>query len=438
MAHLRFRARQLVYDLGSGLMFRPVVVVIGIASLAVIASAGVRGWSGTVWTSPGEPGAAQLVLGTIASSMMTVVSVVYSILLVALSLASMQFSTRVLRQLVRDPVSQVTLGIFVGTFLYCLLVLRVVQTSPEPFVPSYAVGGGIVLALVAMGQLVYFIHHIVHFIQANFLVEQIALETEAVIDEVMPASPPADAASLPEGWITLPRHAVAADRSGYVQILDVDALADVARALGGVVVVRTTVGHFATEGLTVAEVHAERAPDAEQVDTIHRAFDVGPIRTMQDDAEWGIRQIVDIALKAISPAVNDPSTAATCIDHLGRLLVRASRRHVSRPFRGVGPDGRARVVLRETSLAALIDLAFNQIRQYGRSDMAVALRLMRVFGHLARVCTDERARARIAVHARLVQQAAEAAHADEDCEALRARHAVVTQHLEEAATTQAA
>ena len=433
MIHLRFRARQLVYDLGSGLLFRPVVVVIGIASLALIASAGVRGWSGTVWTSPGEPGAAQLVLGTIASSMMTVVSVVYSILLVALSLASMQFSTRVLRQLVRDPVSQVTLGIFVGTFLYCLLVLRVVQTAPEPFVPSYAVGGGIVLALVAMGQLVYFIHHIVHFIQANFLVDQIARETEAVIDEVLPATPPENGAALPDGWIALPRHPVSSDRSGYVQILDADALAGVARALGGVAVVRVAVGHFATEDLPLVELHSERAPTAEQVATLRDAFDVGPIRTMQDDAEWGLRQIVDIALKAISPAVNDPSTAATCIDHLGRLLVRASRRHIPRPFRGVGPDGLARVVFRETSLAAMIDLAFNQIRQYGRADMAVALRLMRVLGHLAGVCTDERARARIALHARLVRAAAEAAHPDEDCEALRARHAVVTQHLESAA-----
>jgi uncharacterized membrane protein len=437
MTHLRFRLRQLAYDLGSGLYFRPAIVVVALAGVAVAVSATMRAGDGAAWTSPGEPGAAQVVLGTIASSMMTVVSVVYSILLVALSLASMQFSTRILRQLARDRVSQVTLGLFVGTFLYCILVLRVIQTTPEPSVPGLAVGGAIFLALVSMGQLLYFIHHIVQFIQANFLVEHIARETEAVIDEVFPAGPPQEALALPDGWLTLPRHRVLSDRSGYVQILDLAAIAEVARALEGVVVVRTTCGHFATEGLTLLEVHAERGPSAAQIEALRGAFDVGPIRTMQDDAEWGFRQIVDIALKAISPAVNDPSTAVTCIDHLGRLLVRAAGRHVPKPFRGAGPDGLARVVVRESSLAALVDLAFNQIRQVGGHDMAVALRLMRVLGHLAELVTDARARERVALHARLVREAAERAHVDEDCEALRARHAIVTGHLDEASATPA-
>lgn len=429
MARLRFRLRQIVYDLGSGLLFRPALVVLGIAAMALVVSAATGGWGRAAWATPGEPGAAQVVLGTIASSMMTVVSVVYSILLVALSLASMQFSTRVLRQLVRDRVSQLTLGVFVGTFLYCILVLRVVQTDPDPFVPRYAVGGAILLALVAMGQLVYFIHHIVQFIQANFLVDQIARETEAVIDEVFPAGTPPRSIELPDGWLTLPTHRVLSDRSGYVQILDVDAIAAIARAMNGVAIVRTTPGHFATEGLTMLEIHAERAPSAAEIAALRDSFDVGAIRTMQDDAEWGLRQIVDIALKATSPAVNDPSTAATCVDHLGRLLVRAAGRHVPKPFRGVGPDGFARVVLRESSLAALIDLAFNQIRQVAGRDMAIALRMMRVLGNLAELVTEPRARERIAVHARLVRQMAEAAHVEEDCEALRARHAVVVAHL---------
>jgi uncharacterized membrane protein len=430
MTRFRFRARQIVYDLGSGLFFRPLLVVVVLAGAAIAVTALVQRGTGGSWLFPGEPGAAQVVLGTIASSMMTVVSVVYSILLVALSLASMQFSTRILRQLVRDKVSQMTLGVFVGTFLYCLLLLRVVQSSPTTFVPGLGVGGAIVLALVAMGQLVYFIHHIVHFIQANFLIDQVAQETEVVIDEVFTEAPPPEGLALPDGWAALPRHPVASDRSGYVQIVDTAALAQMASALDGVIVVRTGIGQFATEGIPFLEVHARRAPSPEQAESLREAFDVGPIRTMQDDAEWGVRQIVDIALKAISPAVNDPSTAATCIDHLGRLLVRAARRHAPRPFRGVGPDGRARVVLRESSLAALIDLAFTQIRQYGRNDMAVALRVLRALAVVAEVTTEEKARARILLHARLVRDAALAVFHDEDCRALRDRHATVLARLE--------
>lgn len=430
MTRLRFRVRQIVYDLGSGLFFRPFLVVVVLAGAALAITALVQQGTGASWMFPGEPAAAQVVLGTIASSMMTVVSVVYSILLVALSLASMQFSTRILRQLVRDKVSQMTLGVFVGTFLYCLLLLRVVQTSPTSFVPGLGVGGAIVLALVAMGQLVYFIHHIVHFIQANFLIDEIARETEVVIDEVFTEQPVPDGLALPDGWTTWPRHPVTSDRSGYVQIVDIDGLAEVAAALDGVIVVRTGVGQFATEGIALLEVHASRAPGPHQVEALREAFDVGPIRTMQDDAEWGVRQIVDIALKAISPAVNDPSTAATCIDHLGRLLVRAARRHAPRPFRAVGADGRARVVLRESSLAALIDLAFNQIRQYGQRDMAVALRVLRALAAVAEVTTEERARARIVLHARLVRDAALAIFPEEDCQALRDRHAAVLARVE--------
>lgn len=430
MNRLRFRARQIVYDLGSGLFFRPLLVVVGLAGAALAVTTLAQQGTGATWLFPGEPAAAQVVLGTIASSMMTVVSVVYSILLVALSLASMQFSTRILRQLVRDKVSQMTLGIFVGTFLYCLLLLRVVQASPPSFVPALGVGGAIVLALVAMGQLVYFIHHIAHFIQANFLIDQIAQETEVVIDEVFPAVPPPEGLALPDGWAAWPRHPVASESSGYVQIVDLEGIAEVAAALHGVIVVRTGVGHFATEGIPMLEVHATRAPSSEQLESLREAFDVGPIRTMQDDAEWGVRQIVDIALKAISPAVNDPSTAATCIDHLGRLLVRAARRHAPRPFRAAGADGRARVVLRESSLAALIDLAFTQIRQYGRGDMAVALRVLRALAVVAEVTTEERARARILLHARLVRDAALASFPDEDCQALRDRHAAVLARLD--------
>lgn len=420
---LEFRVRQLRYDLGSGLLFRPGMIILALATLAVVLSVTARG--ATAWLFPGEPSAAQMVLGTIASSMMTVVSVVYSILLVALSLVSMQFSTRILRRFVRDAVSQTTLGLFIGTFVYCLLMLRVVQATPHPVVPALGVGVGVLLAVASMAWLVFFIHHIAQIIQANFLIDQIAEESEAVIDQVLPAraSPqlPPQAPPLPEGWRELPAHPILAPVSGYVQLIDFGALASAASAQGGVCEVLTDIGHFAAAGAPMARLYATQPLADEDLETVRGAFDIGPVRTMQDDAEFGVRQIVDIALKALSPAVNDPSTAVTCIDHLTRLLVRAARRDDA-PGRWAPTDSPVARVAREgASFRALVNLAVTQIRQYGRADMAVGLRLLRALETVAGVTDDPARRALLARHGALIESALREHFPAEDCEALDER-----------------
>ncbi len=414
----RFHLRQWVYDLSTGLLFRPAVIIAGLAGLAVALSMASVGRAS--WLFPGEPAAAQVVLGTIASSMMTVVSVVYSILLVALSLASMQFSTRILRRFVRDEVSQVTLGLFLGTFVYCLLLLRVVHGEPRPHVPALGVSVAVALAVVSMGWLVYFIHHISRIIQANHLVDEIAAETEPVIDEVFPAEAGAEVAA-PDGWTSWLSHTVTAARSGYVQLVDTAALADVALRAEGFVVVDVGVGHFAVEGAPLVTLRAPRAPSPDDVAALRDAFDLGATRTMQDDAEFGVRQIVDIALKAISPAVNDPSTAATCIDHLARLVGRAARRRDPSPLVAPAGSSVARVQHDPSSFRALVDLAFAQIRQYGRADMAVGLRVLRALEVVAG-CTDDPARlAHLARHARQMEDALRASFPSEDCAMLAER-----------------
>jgi len=425
----RFQLRQILYDLSAGFVLRPAVILLALGALAV-ALTSVTGGAAAAWLFPGEASAAQVVLGTIASSMMTVVSVVYSILLVALSLASMQFSTRILRRFVRDPVSQVTLGLFLGTFVYCLLLLRVVHGEPRPFVPAVGVGGAVVLALASMACLVYFIHHIAKIIQANHLVDQLAAESEEVIDAVFPPAPaPAPAPAPPEGWEAWPAHPVPAAMSGYVQLVDLPALAAVATSCGGFCDVAIGVGHFAVEGAPLVVLHGERAPTDAEAESLRAAFDLGPVRTMQDDAEFGVRQIVDVALKAISPAVNDPSTAVTCIDHLARLVVRAARR--ADPPSLVAPEGAAVARVRHdaSSFRAVIDLAFSQIRQYGRTDMAVGLRLLRALELVAGATRDAARLAHVARHARLVEQGLRAAFPEEDCATLAERTARLTRLL---------
>jgi uncharacterized membrane protein len=263
------------------------------------------------------------------------------------------------------------------------LTLPAIRSQPKLFVPSVAVIFAIVLAIACLACLLYFIHHMAARIQASHVVDRIARETERVLDALFPRTldgPPAGADDVPE---PIPRGVpVLATRSGYIRSIDEPGLLASARAANTIVRVDRTMGQFVMEGTPLFEVSpADRATVALQAAAL-QAFEIGPLRTMEQDVEFGVLQIVDIALKAISPAVNDPTTALTCIDQLGRILVRAAMRHP--PISTLRDrDGRARVMLPRTSFPRLLDVAFSQIGHYGKADVAVPLRLMRVLAELA-------------------------------------------------------
>jgi len=377
-----------VRELRGGFVLRPAAITLAMAALALLLSyldervTAVKAWGDLLdRIFPPEPAAAHVVLGTIAGSMITVVSVVYSILLVVLTFASAQFSPRVLVAFVEDRVSQTTLGMFIGTFTYCLLTLPAIRSRPTPFVPSIAVIVSIVLAIACLACLLYFIHHIAMSIQASHIVDRIARETERVLDALFPNT----LAGRLRDEITEPSSQgkpILAVSSGYIRTIDELSLLTAARTHDTLLRVDRYIGQFVMAGTPILEVFpADRAADVLR-DGCLRAFHLGPARTMEQDIEFGILQIVDIALKAISPAVNDPTTALTCVDQLGRILVRAALREPPSPFLR-DRDGRVRVVLRRTSFPRLLEVAFTQIGHYGRADVAVPLRMMRVLGELA-------------------------------------------------------
>lgn len=412
LASLAFSVRQIVYDLRAGMLLRPGLITAGYAAFGAGVVAlerafpPIEGGLRHAWASGADAAASQIVLGTIAGSMMTIVSIVYSLLLMALSLASMQFSPRILTGFIADRVSQTTLGIFVGTFAYSLVVLRSIQSSPTPFVPPVAVSLGIALALFALAWLLYFIHHIGRGIHVNRIVDRIAHETAAIIDQELPSllspgEPVAhDAHAAPVDAI-----AIVAPRSGYIQLVDREHLVDVARAHRVTFYMRRAVGDFAVKGNTIAlAAPADRVTAAVREACID-AFDLGEVRTMQQDVELGIRQIVDMALKAISPAVNDPSTAATCVDHLGAILCTIARRRCPAPEVRDEATGELLLVQRSPTFEASLDLAMNQLRQYGRGDMSVTLRLVRALAEVREATSVRSHVARVLHHAKLIEEA---------------------------------
>jgi uncharacterized membrane protein len=389
--------RSAMYALRGGFLVRPLLISIalGVAGAALSSLEEsypvLSAWVPTaLFPSRADPQVAQIILATIAASIMTVVSIVFAILLMTLTLASMQFSPRILLGFVRDRVTQWTLGIFLGTFAYCMAALPAARTLPHPFAPVAAATCAMLLAVTCVAWLIFFIHHISQAISVNHIVDRIARETERVIDDIMPdrRRHAYDPAGVP--FDDSKREApVSSTTSGYIRYVDTERLLGLAKKFKVRIRLLRRVGHFVPEGIPLFNASSGERLDKERVAELRSAFDIGPTRTLQQDVEFGVIQIVDIALKAISPAVNDPSTAITCIDQLGRIMIRFVNRSVPASLL-CDPPHVVRVIIPWIAVENLLETAFEQIRHYSASDIAVSLRLLRAFDDIASTCSDPR------------------------------------------------
>ena len=401
--------RSAMYALRGGFLVRPLAIAVILGAAGALLSSleeslpGISAWiPNTLFPSHEDPAVAQVILGSIATSIMTVVSIVFAILLMTLTLASTQFSPRILISFVRDRTTQWTLGVFLGTFSYCMAALPAARALPHPFVPVATVTGAMVLALVCVGWLIYFINHISRSISVNHIVDRIAGETELVIDQLMP---------YPRGRFPLSdRSEVSAAKygtpilnlqSGYICYVDINRLVALAQTYRISVHLERRVGQFIPAGIPLVRVSkAERVPADRAVHLI-AAFDIGSTRTMQQDVEFGIIQIVDIALRAMSPAVNDPSTAISCVDQLSRIIIFWTSR-MPPPSHYYAPPHVLRLVVPWMSFDGLLDTAFEQIRHYSVADVAVSLRLMRAFNDIAGATGHDDVRAKLLERAQRV------------------------------------
>ena len=389
--------RTAMYALRGGFLVRPLLIALALGLLGAVLSSleeaipVLSSWvPSALFPSRADPQVAQIVLATIAASIMTVVSIVFAILLMTLTLASMQFSPRILLSFVKDRVTQWTLGIFLGTFAYCVAALPAARALPHAFAPVATVFGAMLLALTCVAWLIFFIHHISQAISVNHIVDRIAREAEAVIDEIMPDSQ--RYTYEPEGVPfdgSMGEVMVNSAVSGYIRYVDTARLLYLAKAFKLRVRILRRVGHFVPAGVALFGASPAERLDPERAHELRVVFDIGPTRTMQQDVEFGVIQIVDIALKAISPAVNDPSTAITCIDQLGRILIRFVSRNDPISLL-CDPPHVVRVIVPWIRAEDLLNTAFDQIRHYSVSDIAVSLRLLRALDDVASTCRDPR------------------------------------------------
>jgi uncharacterized membrane protein len=410
------KVRSLWDSLRSSLWFLPALMVAGAVGLALaLIEVDTRLGPGELerrWPSLFGVGAAGArgMLSAIVGSMITVAGVAFSITVVALTLASSQYTSRILRNFMRDHANQAVLGVFTGVFAYCLVVLRTIRGGDEgAFVPSLAVLFAVALALVAIGFLIFFIHHISTSIQAASIIKAAADETIEAVDRLFPDNL-GEQASLGEGaapvsllddsvWYPIP-----ALRTGYVQGVDGGTLIRFARERRAVVRMERGVGEFVVEGSAVASLGGGAPPDKETAKVLDAAYTIGRQRTMVQDAGFGVRQIVDVALKALSPGVNDTTTAVTCVEYLSAILARLASRRVETPYRAEG--GELRVVARGPTFRGLLDTAFDQVRQNAGGNGAVLLALLQSLEVVAGRARDPGRRQALRRHAGLIADAA--------------------------------
>lgn len=350
---------------------------------------------------------AREVLSTIAGSMITVAGVVFSITIVALSYASSQYGPRVLTNFMTDRGNTVTLGTFIATFLYCLMVLRTIRGGENDFVPQLSVVMALLLAVCSIAVLIYFIHHVPQNIHINHVVARIGEQLIRDARERFPALIGDDPSGEKSTSTVSARawEAVPADVTGYIQTIDEDRLLELAGERDVVIRLRYRPGDFVMKGRGLADVSPPECLDEHLCTELRECFSAGKKRTPDGDIMFLVSELVEIAARALSPGVNDPMTAVTCLDWLGAGGTEFARRELPHPVR-VDKAGVARVVAMPISFADFVDKAFGRLRLYVAADMIAALHFLRVLGELAAACGQESQLAPLRAEARTLAELA--------------------------------
>lgn len=418
----RSRLQAFWYKVDSSFWFRPTLMVLSAIALAVATLALDDYLEDKVLTRipliyGGGAEAAQTILSTIGSSMVNVVSVTFSITIVALSLASTQFGPRLLNNFMRDESNQYVLGFFVATFIYCLLIIRAIRVD-EIFIPHLSVTIGIILAITAFFVLIYFIHHIASSIKAETLVHIVDKELVKTIEQLCPepinasVEEPEPVPDMPEDFEENSAVAPALGH-GYLQALEIDGLVHLAKEKDLVFVLAYKPGEYIVQGTPLLRAWPRTSLNHNVVKNVNDQFVIGSMRTPFQDLEYAIHQLVEIALRALSPGINDTFTALGCIDRLGSalaLLARRSMPHIAHR----DDDDRLRVITHANTFAGAMNAAFNAIRQNSAHNAAVTIRMLEVLQAVAVFVRTSERKESVRRHADMILRAAERSLPEDD------------------------
>ncbi|RDI57939.1 DUF2254 domain-containing protein [Microvirga subterranea] len=373
------------------------------------------------WLYGGDASSARGLLSSLLSGLMTMTSLVVSVTFVILTLAANQLGPRLVPTFMADRQIQTVLGLFLGTILYVLVVLRSLdETLGTNAVPHLAVTIGSALTVVCLFALLFYVHKIARSIIADNIVARVADELQSSIRSMLPdddrgqEDTPPDRMPARVGTLSI-------GRSGYIQVIDYAHLVSVACREEVLLEVKVRAGHFVLQSGEHVVVHGERALGKEAAGALRSAFVVDRERSPAQDLEYGLRQLVEIGLRALSPGINDPYTAVAVIDRLGVAIEEIFQRPLQRTMLR-DTEGRVRVIAQRSDVQGLVDAAFDAIRQAGRDVPAVLIRMADILGQLAPAVRTREAQAAVLRHlAKLAETADAAALVPIDRSAIRSR-----------------
>ncbi len=378
--------------LRSSLWFIPAIFAFGAIALSVVMTSIDRLLPEVGAVFGGTAEGARSVLSTIAQSMLTFTALVFTVTMLVLQLASSQLSPRVMRTYLRDRGVQSVLGLFVATLLYTLLVLREIRSpvgDVHGFVPGASISAAFILLLASVGAFVYYIDHMAHSVRATTVMDSVVAETRRTIDRVHPDEPgPDEPDVVADSWDRTddPNLILCAKRDGYLVGLDETALLELVQIGDRRAELVPMVGDAVVEGERLFRLWGAWDPD--DAARLSKAVSIGPDRTARQDVGFGLRQLVDIALRALSPAINDPTTAVQTIDRIHGLLRRLAARGYPAPI--TTDDGTPRIIIRWLSWPDYLQLATEEIALAGATQPAVTRRLHSMLADLSSVTTGDR------------------------------------------------
>ena len=376
----RLRFRNLRY----GFLFAPGLIALGFVALAagILAVEKAAGPNGIEFGFDGDASAARSVLGTIATSLITVAGVAFSITVVTLQLVSQQFSPRALRNFLGDRVNQLMAGVFVGIFGYCLVMLSAVRGAQEPgregFVPALGVSLAILLAFVALGVLLVFIHHMSQSIQASQIAASVAASTMRSLESIYPEPYAEPAGEDPDDRLERWRErgegvVVKPVRSGYVQSIALDGVPGAIGDRGVRIHFPVPPGGFVRVDEPIATVWGSGNDDPERA--VRRLVIVASERDVRHDTLYGVRQLADITMRAISPSINDPTTAAECIGYMQAVLVCMAKRSLPARVRRYDEQD-VEVAAERPDFSDFVNVCLVEVGQYASTHGRIVAKLL--------------------------------------------------------------
>lgn len=360
----------------------------------------------------GSADSARSILSTIAGAMIGVAGTVFSITLVALTLASSQFGSRLLRNFMYDSVNQTVLGSFVATFIYCLLVLNSVRGGEEfQFIPVISVFLAIALGILNILLLIIFIHHIATTIQSDKIVSEITNSLFEDLDDLMQDGEDTNAIRhYPDMKFIRSNYKnefeIVAQDNGYTQYIDYPDLLDIAIERELVAIINYRAGQYIIEGSPLFTVLSNDETSEELENDLNDLISIGDIRTPLQDAEFAIHQIVEVAVRALSPGINDPYTANTCIDNLSAIMAKLTNTPFPHKHR-YDEKGNLRLVIDILTFEGMLDAAYNQIRQNAGNSPAVLIRMMEAVNKIYKFAQNDVQRTSIKKHADMIYRSAQ-------------------------------